>query len=294
MTAPLGISQPATSFIASSRLDIHHAPLAAWPHLPLAFNARGVCAKPPSAALGESSNETVFHCSFRYPYAIVKELQKPWPKPNRWAQTALIPKVKTAQTLGAEPLLIPERLSRINYFTHTTRKFLTNFTSPQAPGRGRTRGDELLTPAGASQCPSQASQASVRHSPRGTTADGDERIRTADLLVANQPLSQLSYVPVRIADCELRIRPYGESLIATNPQSAIRNSMGLAGVEPATSPLSGVRSNQLSYKPASIDTCQSARSLEILRPAYRQAGSRRDPFRIPAGGIIGPKPPAHP
>ena len=26
--------------------------------------------------------------------------------------------------------------------------------------------------------------------------------------------------------------------------------MGLAGVEPATSPLSGVRSNQLSYRPA--------------------------------------------
>ncbi len=48
------------------------------------------------------------------------------------------------------------------------------------------------------------------------------RDRTADLLRARQALSQLSYSP---------------------------NMVGLSGLEPPTSPLSGVRSNQLSYKP---------------------------------------------
>ena len=52
------------------------------------------------------------------------------------------------------------------------------------------------------------------------------RDRTADLLRAKQALSQLSYSPILV--CKL---------------------VGLSGLEPPTSPLSGVRSNQLSYKP---------------------------------------------
>ncbi len=48
------------------------------------------------------------------------------------------------------------------------------------------------------------------------------RDRTADLLDANQALSQLSYSPVMV---------------------------GLGRLELPTSPLSGVRSNQLSYRP---------------------------------------------
>ena len=49
------------------------------------------------------------------------------------------------------------------------------------------------------------------------------RDRTADLLDANQALSQLSYSP--------------------------NNMVGLGRLELPTSPLSGVRSNQLSYRP---------------------------------------------
>ena len=50
---------------------------------------------------------------------------------------------------------------------------------------------------------------------------GDKGIRTLDPLLARQVLSQLSYIPV----------------------------MGLNGLEPSTSRLSGVRSNQLSFNP---------------------------------------------
>ena len=65
---------------------------------------------------------------------------------------------------------------------------------------------------------------------------GANRDRTGDLLVANQALSQLSYSP----DSNLDVTSIGI-------ESA--SSVGLSGVEPLTSRLSGVRSNQLSYRP---------------------------------------------
>ena len=63
---------------------------------------------------------------------------------------------------------------------------------------------------------------------------GDNEIRTRDLLLARQALSQLSYTP--------------------------RYVMGLNGLEPSTSRLSGVRSNQLSYKPI-FSFCKSGSHL---------------------------------
>ena len=57
--------------------------------------------------------------------------------------------------------------------------------------------------------------------------NGDNEIRTRDPLLARQVLSQLSYTPGYIL-------------------------MGLSGLEPPTSRLSGVRSNRLSYKPLFI------------------------------------------
>ena len=60
---------------------------------------------------------------------------------------------------------------------------------------------------------------------------GAKRDRTADLLRARQALSQLSYSP-----------------------NFVQKLVGLGGFEPPTSPLSGVRSNQLSYRPNSIAT----------------------------------------
>ena len=63
------------------------------------------------------------------------------------------------------------------------------------------------------------------------SSGGASRDRTDDPLLAKQVLSQLSYGPGRR---ELSAQP---------------DLVGLGGFEPPTSPLSGVRSNQLSYRP---------------------------------------------
>ena len=62
---------------------------------------------------------------------------------------------------------------------------------------------------------------------------GAKRDRTANLLVANQALSQLSYSPIAYV---------GQRTLC----------VGLSRVELLTSRLSGVRSNQLSYRPKSV------------------------------------------
>ena len=56
---------------------------------------------------------------------------------------------------------------------------------------------------------------------------GDKRIRTADISRAKTALYQLSYIP-------------------TGPTEGNGGYLGYPGLEPGTSPLSGVRSNQLS------------------------------------------------
>ena len=58
---------------------------------------------------------------------------------------------------------------------------------------------------------------------------GADRDRTGDPLLAKQVLSQLSYSP--------------------NKRESAAEVVGLGRVELPTSPLSGVRSNQLSYRP---------------------------------------------
>ena len=71
---------------------------------------------------------------------------------------------------------------------------------------------------------------------------GGERDRTDDLLLAKQALSQLSYTPVN-----------REKTSRTLPV----NLVGLDGVEPSTSRLSGVRSNQTELQAlANVETDQ--------------------------------------
>ena len=63
---------------------------------------------------------------------------------------------------------------------------------------------------------------------------GARGIRTPDILLAKQALYQLSYGHDK-----------------RDPEDDPRRTVGLGGVEPPTSRLSGVRSNHLSYSPAS-------------------------------------------
>ena len=70
------------------------------------------------------------------------------------------------------------------------------------------------------------------HSIQPGQPGGDERDRTADLLLAKQALSQLSYIPNLIY-----------------PPLATFRMVGLDRIELSTSRLSGVRSNHLSYRP---------------------------------------------
>ena len=74
---------------------------------------------------------------------------------------------------------------------------------------------------------------------------GAMRDRTADLLRAKQALSQLSYSPIVL-----------QSLYRS---SFKRSLVGLSGLEPPTSPLSGVRSNHLSYKPIRLMVVSTTR-----------------------------------
>ena len=61
----------------------------------------------------------------------------------------------------------------------------------------------------------------------GRQSGGDNRVRTDDPRLAKPVLSQLSYIPIELP----------------------KKLVGLARFELATSRLSGVRSNQLSYRP---------------------------------------------
>ena len=67
---------------------------------------------------------------------------------------------------------------------------------------------------------------------------GDEGTRTHDLCLAKAPLSQLSYIPKE------------------------KKNVGLTRLEHVTSRLSGVRSNQLSYRPIFFTLLPSKRLLQ--------------------------------
>jgi hypothetical protein len=97
-------------------------------------------------------------------------------------------------------------------------------------------------------------QSAIRNPKSAMNPGGADGIRTHDLLVANQALSQLSYGPppnsklgTRSAKQNSTITPYCEFRVPRFPFRAWL--VGPGGVEPPTSPLSGARSSQLSYEP---------------------------------------------
>ena len=75
---------------------------------------------------------------------------------------------------------------------------------------------------------------------------GDEESRTPDPLLARQVLSQLSYTPIFSFLPDLLSRQSSFFSLLLSLKKAL---VGLSGLEPPTSRLSGVCSNQLSYKP---------------------------------------------
>jgi hypothetical protein len=90
---------------------------------------------------------------------------------------------------------------------------------------------------------------------------GARRDRTADLLRARQALSQLSYGPRTSPLRQFTSTRLG-SLQATRLSPVPREEVvGLGGFEPPTSPLSGVRSNQLSYRPKDCTYLSQSRTL---------------------------------
>ena len=73
---------------------------------------------------------------------------------------------------------------------------------------------------------------------------GDEENRTPDPLLARQVLSQLSYTPMVLF--------FKAFSIVFSFSFVWKNVVGLTRLELVTSRLSGVRSNQLSYRPISV------------------------------------------
>ena len=76
---------------------------------------------------------------------------------------------------------------------------------------------------------------------------GADRDRTGDPLLAKQVLSQLSYSPLLVSS-----EPRSADRATLGPRRCCGTIMvGLGRLELPTSPLSGVRSNHLSYRPES-------------------------------------------
>ena len=89
------------------------------------------------------------------------------------------------------------------------------------------------------------------NSQRSNQNGGGERDRTDDLLLAKQALSQLSYTPVQPGTRPQN--PLHTGLTQDRPSKSPASTISMVGLgrfELPTSRLSGVRSNQLSYRPA--------------------------------------------
>jgi hypothetical protein len=117
---------------------------------------------------------------------------------------------------------------------------------------------------------------------------GARRDRTDDLKLAKLALSQLSYGPfvqVSLKRRQGRPSPWlsaprgaaaGRPCLSPQASEAIPISMvGLGRLERPTSPLSGVRSNHLSYRPVASSTKASARHLITHCPEGKEKRRRR-------------------
>ncbi len=99
---------------------------------------------------------------------------------------------------------------------------------------------------------------------------GGMGIRTPDPDLAKVVLYQLSYAP-----------RWGASLAASLSAPGSSQMVGLSGLEPETSRLSGVCSNQLSYKPMWARSCErSSQYLSMLCPETERLADRDPQQRV--------------
>ena len=112
-----------------------------------------------------------------------------------------------------------------------------------------SRGFRCLVRCG--NCLNPKGQGLFRLDRRRRCVGGADRDRTDDPLLAKQVLSQLSYSPGSVRLAGLKIEGPDRRMLYRSRQSqlSINSLVGLGRFELPTSRLSGVRSNQLSYRP---------------------------------------------
>ena len=127
---------------------------------------------------------------------------------------------------------------------------------------------------------------------------GDEEIRTLDPLLARQVLSQLSYTPMDagLPSFQRRSLIHLCSVFISISQSLLALPfwvMGLSGLEPPTSRLSGVRSNRLSYKPIESGIHLLSHAVSSIVPSADQVltvvfgmGTGVSPKRITTRNVV--------
>jgi hypothetical protein len=93
-------------------------------------------------------------------------------------------------------------------------------------------------------------------------------------------LSQLSYSPLRLPYLLLPSSFFSFFCFFSNSSIFLATLVGLGGVEPPTSPLSGVRSNHLSYRP---DLCQVLTALLRLHSGCAPFFASHSMLRSKAG-----------
>src|SRR6516164_4072357 len=254
LASPPGFSQRATSFIASQCQGIHQMPFCSRlitaspsPAIPHHRRAQGQAPCPPPRKRGGGGlyeDTSLGHtrrklCSApprqakpRFAARAGQALPAPGLSASVTSQLSLHPSINAPPRSPAAVSNKLLRTSHTPWFSALRQWRLSiQLGCPCRPAKALPRRWCLSAPL---RCACRAAN-------RRFAGGGGERIRTDDLLLAKQALSQLSYTPRRIEDG----RQTTERVLY-RPSSVLR-LVGQGGFEPPTSRLSSARSNQLSY-----------------------------------------------